>query len=94
MSNGERIEHRNSVATPRNAQRDADWYTLASWPSLHDGGYRLMLALHRTTGECHIYWDEIERAPGDVSDQARHLARALLAIRLQALAQQSAERAE
>jgi hypothetical protein len=86
MSASELIGCPESAAIPQHARDDSDWYTLASWPPLPDREPRLMLALHRTTGVCHIDWTTIERAAEDVSDQGRHLARAMLAIRESALA--------
>jgi hypothetical protein len=78
MDVDELIEHRE---VPRGVGQSLDWYTLASWPRSRDLEPRLMLALHRTTGECYVDWAEIERAAVDVTNQARHLAQALLAIR-------------
>jgi hypothetical protein len=69
---------------PRGDGQSLDWYTLASWPRSRDIETRLMLALHRTTGQCCVDWAEIERASVDVTNQARYLAQALLAIRDQA----------
>jgi hypothetical protein len=86
MSTSELIECPESTAIPQSARDDSHWYTLASWPPSPDREPRLMLALHRTTGECHIDWATIERAAEDVTDQGRHLARAMLAIRENVLA--------
>ena len=66
---------------------------LTYWPQLRDSAPRLMLALHRTTGECHIDWVTIERAAEDVTNQARHLALAMLAIREQTFDTYSGARA-
>jgi hypothetical protein len=78
MDVDELIEHRE---IPRGVGHTSDWYTLASWPQSRDLKTRTMLALHRTTGECYVDWTEIERASVDVTNQARYLAQALLAIR-------------
>ena len=86
MSASELTECPESAAIPQHARDNSDWYTLASWPPLPDREPRLMLALHRTTGECHIDWATIERAAEDVTDQGRHLARAMLATRENVLA--------
>jgi hypothetical protein len=86
MSIDELIEHRESAANSLDAEQSSLWYTFASWPPSRDCVSRLMVALHRTTGECHIDWAEIERTAVDVTDQARHLAQALLAIRDRGLA--------
>jgi hypothetical protein len=45
----------------------------------------MMLALHRTTGQCYADWAKIEPASVDVTNQARHLAQALLPIRHQSI---------
>ena len=66
---------------PRCLGQTSDWYTLAYWPRSRDLETRLMLALHRTSGECYVDWAVIERAAVDDTNQARHLAQALLAIR-------------
>lgn len=81
MDVNELIEHRE---LPRGVGQTSDWYMLASWPQSRDLETRTMLALHRTTGECFVDWAEIERASVDVTNQARYLAQALLAIRDQA----------
>jgi hypothetical protein len=78
MDVDELIEHRE---IPRGVGHSLDWYTLASWPRLRDPETRIVLAVHRTTGECYVDWAEIERAAVDATNQTRHLARALLAIR-------------
>ena len=78
-------EYNETTTLPRGVGESPDWYTLSAWPPSRDRLPRLMLAIHRTTGECHIDWAEIERAAADDTDQARHLARALLAIRDQAV---------
>src|SRR6478736_2103702 len=87
MSASELTECPESAAIPQHARDDSDWYTLASWPPLPDREPRLLLALHRTTDECYIDWATIERAAEDVTDQGRHLARAMLAIRENAQAE-------
>ena len=69
MSASELTRCPESAAIPQHARDDSDWYTLASWPPLPDREPRLMLALHRTTGECHIDWATIERAAEDVADK-------------------------
>jgi hypothetical protein len=81
MDVDELIEYRASATMPRGVGQTPDWYTLASWPRSRDLDSRLMLALHRSTGEFHIDWGEIEQAAADVTNQARHLAQALLAVR-------------
>jgi hypothetical protein len=78
MDVDELIEHREM---PRGVGQSSDWYTLASWPKSRDLETRLMLALHRATGECHVDWAEIECTAVDVTNQSRYLAQALLAIR-------------
>jgi hypothetical protein len=83
MSSSGLTELSKSETIPDYVREDSDWYTLAYWPQSRDSEPRLMLALHRTTGECHIDWATIERAAEDVTNQARHLAQAMLAIREQ-----------
>jgi len=85
MSTSELIEHSEEAALLRCVEQDSDWYTLAYWPQSRARKPRLMLALHRTTGECHIDWATIEHAADDVTNQARYLAQAMLAIREEAL---------
>jgi hypothetical protein len=81
MSASELVECPDRATIPHCVREDSDWYTLAYWPQSRDCEPRLMLALHRTTGQCYIDWATIERAAEDVTNQARHLARAMLAIR-------------
>lgn len=83
-------EYGERTTIPHGIGESADWYTLSAWPPSRDRLPRLMLAIHRMTGECHIDWAEVERAAADLTDQARHLARALLAIRDQATSDHAA----
>lgn len=92
MSTSNLIECPERAAIPHCVEQDSDWYTLAYWPQSRDCERRLMLALHRTTGQCHIDWVMIERAAEDVTNQARHLAQAMLAIREQSLVMYSKAR--
>ena len=91
MSTSDLIECPERAAIPHWSNR-IRMVTLAYWPQSRDCERRLMLALHRTTGQCHIDWVTIERAAEDVTNQARHLAQAMLAIREQSLVMYSKAR--
>jgi hypothetical protein len=86
MSASELMEYPDQATVPRCVGEDSDWYTLTYWPQSRALRTTVDAGAHHTTGQCYTNWETIERAAEDATNQARHFAKAMLAIREQASA--------